>query len=332
MKHALSLILSVLLLISLLGGCANESSKTQTKASQPVSTESQEEAKTLKILIVGNSHSGDTFWLLKEVFSDQYHGDVALGYLYYSGCTISQHVDFGSNQKYVYEYSYNDHGEWKTNKSYDLLSALRDQAWDYVVLQPGKRDYTENMNLEKRRILEIMVKENVKHPYKLIWHVTWANPEEDKFFSPDWPYQKAPDGYKDYLVKTYGLNAEVQFQDYITKNVSAILSDDTYDKKICTGTAIMQALWMQKRASDEIYRDYTHLTDFARLIAAYSFYAQFTGEPITEIGIDTVPVRLRHNLFMKFGDLQITEEMKQVILGAANYALEHPWEVMRKSN
>ncbi len=284
----------------------------------------------MKILIVGNSHSGDTFWLLKEVFSDQYDGDVVLGYLYYSGCSINQHVSFAENNEYVYDYNYNADGEWFKYKDASLEMALQDQNWDYVVLQPTKSDMTEDMNLAKRRTLEAIIHKNVPQPYNLIWHVTWANPDEDKFFEPDWPYQKAPAGYKANLIQKYGFNADVQFEQCITSNVKSILPDDTYDKKICTGSAVMYSLWNLGLPLDNIYRDYTHLNDYGRLMAAYSFYAQFMGEKITEVGIDVVPVRLRNNLFQMFGDLQITEEMKQVIIESVNNSVDHPWEVIHK--
>ena len=79
-----------------------------------------------------------------------------------------------------------------------------------------------------------------------------------------------------------------------------------------------------------LWRDYTHLADFGRLIAAHSFYTQFTGEPITQVNIDRIPAELRHRRARELGDLEITEEMKQVLIAAANHALEDPWTVPAK--
>ena len=75
----------------------------------------------------------------------------------------------------------------------------------------------------------------------------------------------------------------------------------------------------------ELWRDYTHLSDYGRLITAYAFYTQFTGNPVTQVGIDKIPASLRQAHFRNKGDLIITEEMKQVIMAAANHALEDPW-------
>ncbi len=99
---------------------------------------------------------------------------------------------------------------------------------------------------------------------------------------------------------------------------------------VCPGAAIMYAIFAMERPQTEIYRDYTHLTDFARLMAAYAFYTQHTGEKVTEIKIDTVPTSLRIARYMSQGDLIITDEMKQIILEAVNYAFDHPHEVPSK--
>ena len=77
----------------------------------------------------------------------------------------------------------------------------------------------------------------------------------------------------------------------------------------------------------ELWRDYTHLDDYGRLIAAYTFYAQLTGKEVTQINLDKIPASLRHRYTRSEGDLIITEEMKQVIIGAANAAREDPWTV-----
>ena len=330
MKRIISILLCAVICASLLVGCNQGGTPAET--TEPAPTQTPEEQEILKILIVGNSHSGDTFWLLKEVFTDQYEGDVALGYLYYSGCSVTQHVQFGKSRDTVYSYHYNSDGQWQSYDSVDLQTALTNQPWDYVVIQPDGDDrLLENWNEAKRRELESIIAEYVPQPYKLICHTTWANPDDDMFYAEDWPYQKPPKGYKDNLIRRYGFDAEVQFEEVITDGLSYLVTDDAYEKKICTGTAIMHALWRQNRPIDEIHRDYTHLTDFGRLIASYTFFAQFTGQKITEVGIDTVPTSLRHKLFRQFGDLEITEEMKQVIIEAANYALDHPWEVMKKN-
>jgi hypothetical protein len=46
---------------------------------------------------------------------------------------------------------------------------------------------------------------------------------------------------------------------------------------------------------------------------------------VSEINIDVIPAALRQKRFRGEGDLIVTEEMKQVIIAAANQALKAPW-------
>jgi hypothetical protein len=68
---------------------------------------------TRKILIIGNSHSVDAFHHLCGAFRDQNPGaEVVTGVAYYSGCSITQHVDFHKNNQAVYGYYKNDNGAY----------------------------------------------------------------------------------------------------------------------------------------------------------------------------------------------------------------------------
>ena len=60
---------------------------------------------------------------------------------------------------------------------------------------------------------------------------------------------------------------------------------------------------------------------------AYAFYAQFTGNAVTEINIDSIPAHLRHKTTQSQGDLILTEEMKQQIIKTVDYTLKNPWAV-----
>ena len=84
MKKIIAFILLAALFLSLCA-CSGETTSATTEP-----TQSEEEASVEKILIIGNSHSGDTFWLLQRVFDAHYDKDVTLGYLYYSGRGVSK--------------------------------------------------------------------------------------------------------------------------------------------------------------------------------------------------------------------------------------------------
>jgi hypothetical protein len=83
-------------------------------------------------------------------------------------------------------------------------------------------------------------------------------------------------------------------------------------------------------AQTALYRDYTHLSDLGRVLAAYCFYVQFTGEAIDEVKLDRIPAKARQSRYQALGDLVLTEDLKYTIKEAANYSLEHPWEPIAK--
>ena len=279
----------------------------------------------LKILIIGNSHSIDAFHLLSEVYREQNpKQDVAMASLYYSGCSIHQHNKHIEENAAVYRYTINKNGVQEVTEKVTVLYGLQDQAWDIIMLQAAKSDRDETLNLAGRRKLEKYVDEHVTNPHVFAWHNSWPSPNDEAIFSPDWVRQP-PAGYKENLIRLYGFDPVYQSTFMAQQTAQIIIPDDTYKYKINTGAAIMQAHLVQKIPQQALWRDYTHLHDFGRLIAAYSMYAQLTGNKITSITMDTVPVDKRHSQFKHLGDLQITEEMKKSIMEAANYSLENPW-------
>ena len=279
----------------------------------------------LKILIIGNSHSTDAFQLLAEAFRDQLpHQDVVMASLYYAGCSIIQHNQHIEENAPVYRYTINKNGVQEVTYNVTINYGLHHQDWDIIMLQAAKGDRHQSLNLAGRRKLEKYVDANMATPYAFAWHTSWPSPNDEIFFSPDWVRQPPAD-YKDILIALYGFDTVNQAKILTQQTVDYILPDNTYKYKINTGAAIMQAHLVQKIPQVELWRDYTHLHDFGRLIVAYAMYAQLTGNKITSIGMDTVPVEKRHDQFKHLGDLQITEKMKQAIMEAANYSLENPW-------
>ena len=331
-KRFLALLLSVVTMLAA-AGCAAQPPETEpaTEPTQP--KEKVEDKQTQRILIIGNSHSIDAVQLLYDVCKSQEpEKEFVIGYLYYSGCAIWQHVNFYENKEAVYRYARNNDGYWNAQEKVTLETGLRDQSWDIVFLQGAKSDRDRDQyNLAGRRRLEEIVRAHVLNDdFELAWHGSWANPDDEALFADDWPVRAPPTGYKDDLIRRYGFNKTVQYQTYVDSYAQYIAGDESYGKRICTGAAIMYAVLSLDIDQKELYRDYTHLNDFGRLMVAYAWYAQYTGKAITEVKVTTVPKRLRWSYYQPFGDLEITPEMQDLIIKCANYSLEHPWEMPGK--
>lgn len=334
-KHILALLLIVATMIPFAAcGQAPAATPTETEAVTEPAPEPTVDVSTLdtqRILIIGNSHSIDAVQLLYDVLAaHEPDKQFLVGYLYYSGCAIWQHVDFYENKEAVYRYARNSDGFWDAQEKVPLETGLVDQSWDIVFLQGAKSDRDKpNYNEADRIRLEEIVRQYVPNKaVEIAWHGSWANPDDEALFSDDWPVRAPPEGYLDDMLRRYGkLDQVVQYQQYVDSYAQHIKEDPRYGKRISTGTAIMYAVLTLGIDQKEIYRDYTHLNDYARLMAAYAFYVQYTGKPITEVKVTTVPKRLRWSYYQPFGDLQITEEMQQTIIECANYSLDHAWEM-----
>lgn len=321
MKRILCLILSTLLLLGMCA-CGGQSQNEQpTTAPEP--TQSPAEQEVLKLLVIGNSHSNDAFWQLYEVFKAQSpEQQVVIGVLYYSGCPIEKHVQFANSAAKVYDYYRNGSGAWEHFEASDMKSALRDQAWDIILFQPGKG--VGEYEKATRDALAAYVAEHVKEPYDLYWHKTWANSNDDVLWSDTYDPQP-PAGLKDSLIEAYGFDPVNQSNILNERVKTMVLGDDMFTKFISNDAAIMHAYLVSGLPQVDLWRDYTHLTDFGRLIAAYNLYAQIMDEEITEVKVQSIDASLRHRRAQVLGDMEVTDEMRQVIIDAVKYAQENPW-------
>lgn len=333
MKRLSTFILCAALLLGLLCGCAPAPAVPTTEATTVPTTEETtpiEEVSPMKLLIIGNSHSIDAFHFLYQAFRDQMPGqEVVLGVLHYSGCAISTHLQFARYNKPVYTYFRNTFGDWVITEGVTMEAVLKDQDWNMVMFQAAKTDLDETLNAPDRRLLEQFVSQYLSADHRFLWHTSWPSPNDETFFSPDYLHP-APDGYKENLQKLYGFDPVRQFTVLTDAAKAHILTDPHYEKAVCTGAAIMYAHFELGIPQTRIWRDYTHLSDYGRLIAAYAMYAQLTGKPVYEIGIDRISVYQRHFLYQQLGDLPITNAMKRVIVRSANHALNDPWSVPGK--
>jgi len=336
MKQLLSLLLSALMLFGCVCGCAGDADPTQTTAADatqesqyvepPRPTETDDGV--LRIFTIGNSHTNDCNQLLYEVFrAEAPQQQVMIGYLYYSGCKIEQHIQFAPNNQGVYEYSLNADGNWVTVKSAEALRGLSDQPWDIVVLHEmnvagSMRGAYANENINT---LIKWVNDNLPNPHSFVWNLSWANPVDERLFAPDFDPQP-PSGWKGTYQTLYNMDRDRMFSGLLTCTKEYILPNQSFYCVLPTGTAMHYAYNMTELDDMDLFRDYTHISDYGRLIAAYVWYAKFMGlTELTEVNVDVVPKDLRAPRFKKYGDLEITAEMKQQLLDSVNYALKNPF-------
>ena len=114
---------------------------------------------------------------------------------------------------------------------------------------------------------------------------------------------------------------------------STEIAGRAFDVVLPTCTTVQYAYEVLGRDHEELYRDYTHLNDYGRVIVSYYWYAVIMGiEELTEVNLDAVPAALKHrnSLFPAAdanGNYVITEDMKEDVLKAVNWTLKNPYNL-----
>lgn len=319
MKRFLAIILAALMLMGLLTGCRNE-------ADGAGQTQSKEEQEVLRVLTIGNSHTVDTNLLLYYVFQTEMPDQkVMLGNMYHSGCSVSQHVSHFKMQLPAYTYYKNTGNGWQQIKEQSLEDALTDQMWDIVILHEMNTSAGVEQTYWKDTYQELIdyVEEMTVFPPKIIWNFSWANPTSQELWDLGYPGNWTG-SYRELYGSDY-VNMLTQMAYYTQEQV---MTKEEFSGMLPTGTAFCYARNELGKTDEELYRDYTHLSDFGSLLAGYLWYATIAGKTeITEVNIDVIPSDMRCAQMRGKGDIEVTAEMKDIIIRSVNFALKNPWEV-----
>lgn len=317
----------------------------------------------IKILEIGNSHGLDSTNLLIEVIKDQNpNAQVVVGALYYSGCRIDMHLDYMTNNKAEYDYyknatfattgvnsSLNSDGtrSWKVNFGTGAIKdggtgttaykALQDEDWDIITLQQMSHWSAVDSWFKDEEISAVVnyIKTNKKNPEHkpvMMWNMVWANPSHegakgdnywldqlDSWKSNNTAYAKDANGNYD---------MDIQFANIYRCAQKYIMSRGDFVDILPVGTVIQYAKNNLGYAQTQLYRDYTHVTDYGRLMAAYVWYAKIFGvTSISEVGINQISTKLKHPNSPYPSDNIITADMKADLIEAVNWAINNPYSI-----
>lgn len=299
-------------------------------------TLTEEEQDILRILAIGNSHTVDATSMLAAVFAAEMpEQKIMIGNMYRSGCSVGRHVTNAKLNKVDYTYYENENGEWSpsisiTDNVSTLADGLLDQCWDVVVLHEMNTDavmealtYKKNYSNLQKHIA--YVKANSLTTPKLLWNLSWANPTDADYLAQgDGVYSKWSSDYQTYSNGDY----TTMLKNMMTNTDKYVINNESLNGEISgmapTGTAIYYARNKLNLTDKDLYRDYTHMSDLGRLISAYVWYATITEqERIDDVNVDYIPAALcEQNTKAGF---EVTQDMKEIIKEAVNYALQNPY-------
>lgn len=224
-------------------------------------TETLPATKTLKVLSIGNSFSGDANAYLKDLMIAAGMKSFVLGHAQIGGCSIDQHWANAQSGENAYGYSEKTKFAGESKKS-SLENALKEAAWDIIILQQVSNTSGVPSTYSNLENLIGFVKEKAINPnVKIMFHMTWA-------------YQT---GFKKTAFAQYYNNDQLTMYNAIADTVASVVvpRDDIVDI-IPSGTAIQNL--RSSYLGDTLTRDGTHMSyDHGRYTVGLTWLVKLTG-------------------------------------------------------
>ena len=333
MKRIMAAMLALLLFG--LTACAQSGGNLLTQPDTG-NTQSPEEEKVMKILNISNSHGQDAVWLLPEVLRREQPDlkfKVAELYMSYA---LTEHVQAAQSDAKDYIYYTNSSegdGVWSYAQNVSIAAALKAEHWDIVMFNESSRHLGREDIMSKGLVdwFADYIREHLDYEPVLLYNMTWSNPTDTRLYE-DTTRLKAPDTFKPGYIEHYGFDHVNHYNKLVELTQKYLVDHEAFDKLIYNATPIQYAgevlgvPQFDATSQYDLYRDYTHLSDFARLIVAYQWYAQmFDVKELTKVNVDVIPKNLRATSREKlFGDLAMTDAHKDVIIKSVNHTLKTP--------
>lgn len=280
----------------------------------------------MKILCIGNSYTIDSMHLLNAVYRAEKPGaKLQLGIAYYSGCTLASHVKFYNADSAVYSYYYLDSetGKWVITKEMTLKQIINAQNWDLVSMQQGSGSSgmvnTYNSDIQT---IQGFVAELLGYTPTFFWNMTWAYPEMD-IPTDNYTLENAPNANS--FKNNYSSSQQTMYNMIMETVQSKIVPDTTFKWIMPVGTAVQNAQSSYMTDLD-LYRDYTHLSDFSRLMAAYTWYCQLENTVLDTVKLTKVPDALTKS-YTASGDMVLTESQIHVLVESVKNAATTKFQV-----
>ena len=334
MKRFLAFLLCTCVVLSLCacGEPASQSpapSETVTEpATEPTAVAGIPKKDTLKVLVLGHSLAVDTGHMLALVANAEGYTGLKLATLYHSGCSLTQHVDFLTNNKREYSLYVSDSANPTppvVTPDVTMLEAIRQDKWDVIVMQGGVFELGYDSTYKSGHIQTIQdyVNQNKLNPDAVfVWHMPWSFPTDPELQAMH-PHTPNPfiEGYI-----PFG-NSRSAFYEAMAQCVSDnIMTNDTFVALIPSGTAVENA-HSSYMGDWDLHRDYGHASDYARLMTSYVWYCVLMGiDHLDEMKQTTIPVKyFRSNTGLQ--DVQLSELEINIALESINNALKTPLAV-----
>ena len=293
-----------------------------------------EEEETMKILSIGQSHSQDSIWLVQEVLQTERPDEKFFVAECIKSVTMVDHVKNAKENANVYTYYTNTEGEWVAHDDWSIRQALLDQRWDIIIINESSRLLGLESTMKKGLVNEMVdyIHNTLNYDPQLMYNWTWTTPT-DQYFHSDTIDPQPPASFWNTFTKDYQADRKVHYDSMLAMLEKYVEPIEGIDGIFYSATPIQYATEVMGVSQVDMYRDYIHLSDYGRLYIAYLWYAQIYGlDRIEEVNVDVIEAHLRQWRWVSKGDVVLTEQMKNWIIEAVNYTLEHPKEIVYPQN
>lgn len=253
-------------------------------------------AKTLKILAIGNSYSEDA---IEQYFYEiaKSHGDsVVVANMYIGGATLERHYNNSINNTAEYQYR-KVIGGVKTNKTATTLSyGIKDEDWDIITLQQssGYSGIPERYSPFLKNLVIYVKNQAINTNLEVGFHMTWA-----------WSQDYVHGGYA-----AYNRN-QMTMYNAIIDATEKVIFDANIQLVIPVGTAIQNG--RTSLLGDTFNRDGSHLNlNYGRYTVALTWYGKIFGKPV---------------LNTPYKPTTVTSFEAKVAQHAAQYAIQTPYAI-----
>lgn len=358
MKRIFALLLALACLFGLVA-CGNTETPAGTQPTETTAPKVEKDDGVLRVLMIGHSLGNDAMWMQPAVFQNEAPDmKVVIGFLYYTGCKLSAHVEFAQQNAAVYGYleydpekgdywykadsngnmnphQYGSHvsgADPNSGISQTSKFAIQRQDWDVVVTQgyPWEvakvkstaydPDLVGNFNKLKQYVLDNDIDKETTP--KFGWNMVWTFPDDDELIRENdrATMNAAFAKVEDY----YDLTAQIVRDELVPQcGIDYVFPSSTAYINVLSGY----------KTTKEMYRDYAHASDFGRAMIAYLWYCTLTGAKIEECKFAPINYQYQKEelaYYMK-QDLVITEEDKAVIIEVVGNAIAKPYEITPKA-
>ena len=350
----------VLICVMMLGlvACGNTEPPADTTA-DTTSPKAEKDDGVLRVLMIGHSLGNDAMWMQPSVFMNEAPDmKVVIGFLYYSGCKLSAHVEYAQQKAAVYGYLEFDSQQdtyWRiadsggnmnpyrhgssvsgasssSGISQTSLFAIQRQDWDIVVTQGypwevakvSNGSYDSNLVGNFKTLKQYVLDNDIDKETtpKFGWNMVWTFPDDDTLI-------RANDRQ---IMDTFFTNVEEYYDKTAQIVRDELMPELQLDYVIPSSTAYINALSGYK-TTGEMYRDYAHASDFGRAMIAYLWYCSLTGTDIADCKLDPINYQYRKDelSYMMKENMVLTEEEKATIVEVVGNALKKPYEITPKA-